>query len=483
MNVVLRSFGETQQQGSQDTSKSSRELPMEPRAQKWNWVWVSTVSALTSRKTNIAKSVRGPKSQEPRAEDALAESYLVQKIVVTWLQQSTYFSVKKVTLGTIIDMPWLYKIWQRCGYSPTREKLKLPRRPRRTYWSSWSQRGNPKSFTLTIPWNLASRARDYPGIIVRQHHTDRKRMGLLREQCAEWKKEHLQYCYNRVWNATAICETFKISFLMGAVKKPIQRASKTVWCNGGVLFLGCVLYAGWIWKGDICDRRHWRIGGGGRMRTPRLESRCKRKCQRRWRGENSYSQSQMEQSKSLAEIVWETSTLIRDRPDRGEEQEVLRGESDGLSSPNPLRDDSTRDDTEAKNDFLVHSGRFSYCHHLEPRVKLHVLREETFPIPMKYIDVTRTTHTSLDVLLEKPIDDHWNVDGERELSDAWTGFTRFDLQKGKAIWRMYIVREEASRGNKHFSSWRCVARYAEIYVRCSKEESKTKIGYRKTKAR
>ena len=25
------------------------------------------------------------------------------------------------------------------------------------------------------------------------------------------------------------------------------------------------------------------------------------------------------------------------------------------------------------------------------------------------------------------IDDHWNVDGERELSHAWTGFTRFIL--------------------------------------------------------
>ena len=36
-----------------------------------------------------------------------------------------------------------------------------------------------------------------------------------------------------------------------------------------------------------------------------------------------------------------TSTLIRDRPERGEEQEVLRGESDGLSSPTPLQDDST----------------------------------------------------------------------------------------------------------------------------------------------
>ena len=50
-------------------------------------------------------------------------------------------------------------------------------------------------------------------------------------------------------------------------------------------------------------------------------------------------------------------------------------------------------------------------------------KEESCPIPLKHIDVTRTTHTSLDVLLEKHNDDYWNADGERELSDAWTGFT------------------------------------------------------------
>ena len=35
---------------------------------------------LISRKTEIARSARGPKSQGLRAEDALAESNLVQKI-------------------------------------------------------------------------------------------------------------------------------------------------------------------------------------------------------------------------------------------------------------------------------------------------------------------------------------------------------------------------------------------------------------------
>ena len=29
--------------------------------------------------------------------------------------------------------------------------------------------------------------------------------------------------------------------------------------------------------------------------------------------------------------------------------------------------------------------------------------------------------TSIDELLEKHTEDYWNVDGEKELSDAWTG--------------------------------------------------------------
>ena len=55
-----------------------------------------------------------------------------------------------------------------------------------------------------------------------------------------------------------------------------------------------------------------------------------------------------------------------------------------------------------------------------------MLKEETFPLAMKYVDVTRTTDTSLDVLLEKNIEDYWNVDGEKELSGVHgSGFTRF----------------------------------------------------------
>ena len=58
-------------------------------------------------------------------------------------------------------------------------------------------------------------------------------------------------------------------------------------------------------------------------------------------------------------------------------------------------------------------------------------REESFPIPLKYIDVSRTTHTNLDVKQEKRIDDYWNMDGSRDLSDPWTGFTQFTLLEEK----------------------------------------------------
>ena len=51
--------------------------------------------------------------------------------------------------------------------------------------SSWSRLGTLKSFTLTIPWSFAKPVKTFLGIIVRRQNTDQKRMGLLKEQCAQ----------------------------------------------------------------------------------------------------------------------------------------------------------------------------------------------------------------------------------------------------------------------------------------------------------
>ena len=124
-----------------------------------------------------------------------------------------------------------------------------------------------------------------------------------------------------------------------------------------------------------------------------------------------------------------TPTLIREHPIRGEGHVDFLGESEG-SLPPPH--DSFPDAGEAINDFWSMSGNFIYRHHVEPRVKLDLSREESFPIPLKYIEVSRTTRTNLDVKQERRIDDYWNIDGSRDLSDPWTSFTQFTLLEEKA---------------------------------------------------
>ena len=63
-------------------ASSSHEPSLEPTPTR-SLDWVSTVFVLIHLKTEIARSVKGPKSQGHRAEGAMAEPYLVQKVLVT----------------------------------------------------------------------------------------------------------------------------------------------------------------------------------------------------------------------------------------------------------------------------------------------------------------------------------------------------------------------------------------------------------------
>ena len=87
--------------------------------------------------------------------------------------------------------------------------------------------------------------------------------------------------------------------------------------------------------------------------------------------------------------------------------------------------------------------------------------EGSFLVPLKYIDVTRTTHTSLDVLLEKHFEDYWDVDKDRQWSDPWTGFTRFILLNERP---KYMVRGKTDEETSDLKTRQCVARYVQAYV-------------------
>ena len=90
-----------------------------------------------------------------------------------------------VNLETITDMQSWCRTQPLNGSKRIRAKQKLHKKPREACKSSWNPIGILKSFTLTIPWNLAKLVKISPGIIARQHHTDQKQMGLLKEQCAK----------------------------------------------------------------------------------------------------------------------------------------------------------------------------------------------------------------------------------------------------------------------------------------------------------
>ena len=161
------------------------------------------------------------------------------------------------------------------------------------------------------------------------------------------------------------------------------------------------------------------------------------------------------------------STPRREQPVMNQDlREKLQGNSE-RSQPT-----ETQDDAEARNDFWSLEG--DYRHHVEPRVQLHVPKEESFPIPQKYIDVTRTAHTNLDVKQEKRIDDYGNIDGSRDLSDPWTGFTQFTLLEEKPP-DGYVVRGEIDEKAAYIQARSFMARALEVNGKACQAEGEAKM--------
>ena len=121
------------------------------------------------------------------------------------------------------------------------------------------------------------------------------------------------------------------------------------------------------------------------------------------------------------------------------------------------------------------SGNFTNRHHVEPRVKLYSPREESFTIPLEYIDVSRTTHTNLDVVQESRIDDYWNIDGSRDLSDPWTGFTQFTLLEDKISRRIHVVRGEINEKAAYIQARSSMARVMEVNGKARQAEGNAEV--------
>ena len=117
----------------------------------------------------------------------------------------------------------------------------------------------------------------------------------------------------------------------------------------------------------------------------------------------------------------------------------------------------------------------SYTAIVEPRVKLYSPREESFPIPLKYIEVSRTTHTNLDVKQEKRIDDYWSFDGSRDLSDPWTNFTQFTLLEENLPTDGQVVLGEINKKTAHIQARSSMARALEVNGKACQAEGEAEV--------
>ena len=160
------------------------------------------------------------------------------------------------------------------------------------------------------------------------------------------------------------------------------------------LFLGYALYAGRIWKGDVLvadleDLKTW---------THRKSTR-KDSMRKRWyfpkKKENLLIfQSQMDEStpwkrSGPENIHLDTAATNSRRKSKRFSWRIRR-----VSSTTSRLISGCRWSTKW---LLVHFRKHHKRHHVEPRVKLYSPREQSFPIPLKYIDVSSTAHTNLDV--------------------------------------------------------------------------------------
>jgi len=88
-------------------------------------------------------------------------------------------------------------------------------------------------------------------------------------------------------------------------------------------------------------------------------------------------------------------------------------------------------DIVAEADTWIMSGDTVIRKHDTPRTTLFVPQEADCPIPLKYIDILRTTETSISERAEAEIRDFWTAAGARTLSGPWTGRTVFYLLRPK----------------------------------------------------
>ena len=244
------------------------------------------------------------------------------------------------------------------------------------------------------------------------------------------------------WNVTPIRETSQTYCLMG--RRPMKgRSGQLFWRTNSPfgslveyhpitakvqsrihqigkkvlpgLFLGYALHAGGLWKGDVLIADFEELETNGRIgKSTQKDSMRKRWyfqkqgeiyfSNRRWTNQNTWKRSGTENIHlDTAETQFKERVICR-------LSWRIRRASSTTSWLLPVAG-------EAINDFFVHVEKL----HIPPSTlnhesKLYSPREESFPFPLKYIDVSKNYSYKFGMSSRRSvIGDFWNIDGSRDL--------------------------------------------------------------------
>ena len=219
-----------------------------------------------------------------------------------------------------------------------------------------------------------------------------------------------------------------------------------------VIFLGYKLVAGRIWKGDIliADLEDLETLDASDIYLRRIKA--KEILIRQKDDEFIFPFADGTAKLSGRDYEFREPTLRREPTVRNEDfSRELHGER-GESRPT-----ESTDNAEARADLWSIQCEFIYRHHTEPRLQLHVPKEETFRIPLKNIRVTRSIHADLDVMQEKKIDNYWNVDSNRPLSVFLERIHKVYSVERETSKRIYVVRGEIDKDSSDYQTRSCMA--------------------------
>ena len=255
------------------------------------------------------------------------------------------------------------------------------------------------------------------------------------------------------WNAFPICETFKISFLMGRLHSKdvlenflkdqpfrlvhwwsiitlfLRKSSQESINSERKSYLDCSsdTYCTRWEEGWRTGCRPWGVGNDGRIWNLLEKTQCKgsnnssRKkgvfifSNRRWTNQTSWRRSRPEN------IHLDTGSSNSRRRSKRFSWRMRRVSSTTSRLVSGCR--------WSDKWLVVHVRKLHIppSHWTQSQTLLAERRNIPYFTSLIYIDVTRTTCTNLDVKQEKRIDDYWNIDGSRDWSDPWTGFTQITL--------------------------------------------------------